>query len=133
MLALSALNLRTWAMIGAGAVIALLLIALLATRGTLSEVKHERDAAVMKLSVSNSSIETLARETDRMKRETMALADSDALRRTASRQAVLMAEAAAKVRQAAISRLEQSAARMMGEPVVEQCKASETLLGEWAA
>jgi hypothetical protein len=131
----SALNLKLWAYIGTAAIIGLLIIALLATRGALSDAKHERDQATLKLSVSNASIGTLEGALKRMSDETKALANSDANRINASRQAIQLADAASQVREAARQRLLQSAEmiRPVGIGGSEECAVSSAVEAAWPA
>lgn len=126
---------RTWALLGTGLAILGLAAALLLTRATLSEAKAERDIAVARLGVSNASIETCALELDKATAQQVALANSDANRIAASRQAIELAQAAQEARQAAIDRLRASAATIAGtastSAVAASCEASPTLLADW--
>lgn len=133
MIALPSLSIRAWSMIGTGLFIAALLVALFATRATLADEKREHAQALTAHSVTRGSLARVEKELARMVAEQKALANGDANRISASRQVLQMAESAARLRQAVIDRLEHSAEIMMGEPAVEHCKASDTLLGDWAA
>jgi hypothetical protein len=128
---LSALNLKLWAYIGTAAIIGLLIIALLATRGALSDAKHERDQATLKLSVSNASIGTLQRSIAKMVAEQKALANSDANRMNAARQRIDFVDAVANVRQAAIDKLNASAKIIRPVDATGQCSVSDSFKGEW--
>lgn len=108
--------------------IILLTIALLATRGTLADTKRERDLATIKLSVSNASIDRLQTALRRVTVQQMDLAADDAARVQASRQAAQLAEAAAKVRQAAIDRLMASAGTIAPG---KECEPSDTVQELW--
>lgn len=124
-------GLKLWGLIGTLAVIALLVAALLATRGRLADVKHERDQATLKLSVSNASIGTLESSIAKMVAEQKALANSDANRINASRQKLDYIHAVENVRQAAIDRLNTSAAMIRPVDATGQCTVSDTFKGEW--
>lgn len=127
------MNIKLYAFIGNCAIIVALVIGLLATRSTLADVKHERAMTEARLAVSNSSIERLEQRWKRKLDEERRLASDDAARIAASKQAVQMANAVAKVRQAAIDRLNQSAVEMAQLSVEGQCEASPELLKEWPA
>lgn len=133
MIPLPALSMKVWAMIGAGAIIAALVVALLITRNTLSETKRDRDEYALKLSVSNASINTMEREIKRMVAEQKALAESDANRINSSRQIIKMADAVAKVREAAIDKLNASAEMIRPADTTGQCMVSEALKEQWPA
>lgn len=124
-------GLRLYAAIGMAALFAVLLVALLATRGRLSDVKHERDEYALKLSVSNASIGTLEGAVARMAADQKALANDDANRVNATRQKLEYIEAVADIRQAAIDRLEASAQALRPVDATGQCSASDALKGDW--
>lgn len=128
---LAGINWKLLAFIGNCAVIAALLIGLLATRATLADEKRETARAEAHLSISNSSVERLEGQITRMTAEAHELSTSDAARMEASRQALKIAEAASKVREAVIIRLEKSAAAMMDKPMPDTCEASSELLSQW--
>jgi hypothetical protein len=127
------LSLRLIGLIGTGFLVLLLVGALLATRATLSETKRQRDEAELKLSVSNASLNSIQKEMARMVAEQKALANSDANRINASRQSIQIVNAVAKVREAAIDKLNASAGLIRSEDTAGKCDASATLLGEWPA
>ncbi len=126
---------KLWGLIGTGLLIAALLIALFATRATLSSVKAQRDVTSAKLSVSNASIGRLSGELERATAEQVALASNDAERAKAAQQALQMAEAAEKVRQAAIDRLMASAGvvrpAVKTEELPDECRVSQAVEGVW--
>jgi hypothetical protein len=122
---------KVWAMIGTGLLFAALIAALLVTRTTLAETKRDRDEAQLKLSVSNASIGTMQREIASMVAEQKALANSDLNRMNASRQAIQIADAVARVRGATIDKLNKSATIIRGNDPTGQCEASVELLGAW--
>ena len=110
-------------------VIVLLVLALVMTRGTLSETKGQRDTARAQLDISNASIGVLKREIDRQMREQAELSRSDAERVRAGKQALAVAEAAGRVRQVAIDKLNASAAVARRED--GGCQFSEAVLEVW--
>lgn len=110
-------------------VILALIIALIITRGTLSEEKGVRYAAEAKLDISNASIGVLKREIDRIMLEQTQLAQSDAERVKAGKQVIAMVEAAGKVRQVAIDKLNASASVVRNDE--SGCQFSEAVIREW--
>lgn len=125
------ISLRHWTYIGLGVLLALAVIALLVTRASLNDCRRETAALNGKLAVSNASIGTLTAEIDRMRAEQVALANDDANRIAASRQAIEMARAAEKWREGVIANLEASAVAVKTENAVETCEASEAVKAVW--
>ncbi len=125
-------TMKLYGLLGTGLLIAVLLFA---TRATLSSVKAERDVTIAKLSVSNASLGRLSGELERVTAEQVSLASNDAERLRAAQQALQMAEAAEKVRQAAIDKLMASAGvvRQMvkTEELPEECRVSVAVAGVW--
>lgn len=119
------------AFIGTGFIFAALIAALLITRTTLAETKRERDAAHLKLSVSNASIGTMEGVIKRMVAEQKALANSDANRMNASRQTLQIVAAVAKVREAAINKLNASAEIIRPVDETGQCNVSQAFMENW--
>ena len=109
--------------------IAFLLLALVTTRGKLSETKGERDIAQAQLSITRSSVDVLKREIDRQMREQAALSQSDAQRVKEGKQAVAVVEAANRVRQVAIDKLNASAT--VARTSHDECQFSEAVLEVW--
>lgn len=107
-----------------------LAIALLITRGTLAEVKAERDVASAKLIVSNASVARLQSALDRTLRDQQDLAARDASRIKASRETLALIDAASEVREAARERLLASANIDRPEPAAE-CEVSEAVAAVW--
>lgn len=130
-LPLGALKPQVWAAIGAGLIILALVAGLLATRSTLYKTRLERDNYATKLSVSNGSIRRLEESLKKVTEQQAALANSDANRFNASRQAIQIADAAAAVRSASIQRLRQSAEVIRGEAPGEQCAVSAAVDRVW--
>lgn len=117
-------------------VIIALTFALLATRATLADCRAERVVAETNLKTSNASIGRLEAEIARITAEQRQLATSDAARVEASKQSLALAEAAGKVRQAAIDRLEASAEAAKAKPASaipdqSDCEFSAAVLENW--
>lgn len=129
--ALSAISGRAWAAIGVGVLVLALVAGLLVTRDRLSDTKRERDAVALKLSVSNGSVDRLEKEMNKVREVQMALANEDANRITASRQAIQLADAAAAVRSASIDKLHHSAEMIRGPTQEEQCSVSDAVNRVW--
>ncbi len=123
------LSLRAWTYLGTGALIALLVGALLITRGTLADCRDARQAAETSLATSNKSIGTLTATIIRMNGEQAKLAADDAARISASREALEMARAAERWREAAIDRLTASAKAI--ETGGDLCEASPAVQAVW--
>ena len=123
------ISLRLAAIIGTGALIMLLVIALFATRATLSDVKRERDLAETKLKVSNSSISRLENEVDKALQQQIELANGDQNRIAASKQALAIVEAAEGARQAIIDRLTASASVV--RTIEAKCEFSDEVKKAW--
>lgn len=122
---------RLYAALAGGIVIAALVVALLATRATLAGVKAERDAAIVRLDVSNASIGTLQAALDRALAEQQALAVGDADRIRASKEALAVADAAAQWREAARERLLASAQELQPAAPDEGCAVSDAVKAVW--
>lgn len=127
------LSLRAWMMIGTGAIIAGLVIALLLTRGALYDEKRERARTEATLAVSNASVSRLEAEFDRVLKDQQSLATDDAARIQASREAAALAEAASQVRKVAIDRLLASAEveRPVTTKVDASCEVSDAVKAVW--
>ena len=115
---------------GIGLAFLLLLAALLSTRATLADTRHDLSLAEAKLSVSNSSIATLQAELKRALIEQQGLATNDAQRAQASREAMKLAEAASEYRKAAIERLQASAGILRPTPAAD-CQVSDAVSAAW--
>lgn len=129
---IAALAARYWQVILGAAVSLALIVGLLATRATLATTKAERDTATIKLSVSNASVGRMEAEMKRVMESEQSLAASDSARIQASRETLAVAEAASKVRQAAIERLKASAAVLRPDaPHVPECEVSDAVAEAW--
>lgn len=109
----------------------LFVVALLFTRATLSEVKLQRDDARASLRVSNASVISLKAELARVLEDQMVLANGDANRISASRQAVAIADAAGAARQTIIDRLRASADTPGAVTATAACDVSATVMEIW--
>lgn len=107
-----------------------LTIALLLTRGTLSETKADLQSSNDRLAISNASVDRLEAELTRSLAEQQKLATDDAARLEVSRQALALTDAAAKVRQGAIDRLLASAEVEKVDPATE-CAVSAEVAAVW--
>lgn len=85
--------------------------------------------AQAQLAITRSSVDVLKREIDRQMREQAELSRSDAQRVAAGRQALAVAEAASRVRQVAIDKLNASAAVARHDDT--GCQFSEAVLETW--
>lgn len=122
------LSLRAWGAIGVGVIIILLVGLCLRLDGLRAGYKAERDVAVIKLETTAASVDRLARELARVKAEQQALSAGDQQRITASRETLQLAEAASKVRQAAIEKLLASAGIIRPE---DRCEVSDAVKELW--
>lgn len=118
-----------WKWIGIGLLVVALSFSLLRTRERLADVKGERDLAEMAHAVTKASLTTLQADMDQIREQQFALANGDANRIAASRQAQEIVEAASKVRQAMIDKLRSSAEEI--RPEAQQCEFSEAVLEAW--
>jgi hypothetical protein len=121
---------RMWLALGVGALILALVAALLVTRATLADAKRELATADAKLAVSNQSIDVLEKELRRVMSDQRQLEQGDATRMRASKEALAVADAASKVRLAAIERLQASAEVLRPTPAAE-CEFSPAVLENW--
>lgn len=129
------LSLKDWGLIGAGALIVALLIALLTTRATLADQKRGRVKAEAEAVISRGSVDRLTAEIKRMTAEQFALATDDAARKRAANENLALIDAASEVRQATIERLKQSAEAVRPAVATEtlpaECRFSEATLADW--
>lgn len=125
---LPALSARAWGAIGALVVVVALFAWAMRLDGLRAEYMGQRDVAVMKLEATAASTNRLAGELARAKAEQERLALDDADRIKASRETLELAEAASKVRQAAIDRLRASATRIQ---TGESCEPSDAVKELW--
>lgn len=121
------ISLRVWASAIAGGVLVILVISLLVTRAALADCRDERAAVQTELAFSNASIGTLEEALDRVYAEQANLSAADSARIDASREALEMARAAERWREAAIERLNESAESLK----TEKCEASPAVIAVW--